>query len=99
MAAGSRVARYSPYPEGVTEPSEPARTWRDELLTWPNLISMVRLACVPVFVWLLLSQDERLAAAWLLAVLGATDWVDGWVARRFDQVSDVGKVLDPPPIG
>ena len=47
-----------------------------------------------MFVWLL-ADDELLAAAALLAVLGATDWVDGWVARRFDQGSDLGKVLDP----
>ena len=79
----------------MTESREPALTWRDELFTWPNLISLLRLACVPLFVWLLLDQDERLAAAWLLAVLGATDWIDGWIARRFDQVSNVGKVLDP----
>jgi cardiolipin synthase len=46
-------------------------------------------------VWLLFARDNRAAAAWLLAVLGATDWVDGWLARRFDQVSEVGKVLDP----
>ena len=41
------------------------------------------------------SQDNRTAAALLLGALGATDWVDGWIARRFDQVSEVGKVLDP----
>ena len=47
-----------------------------------------------MFVWLL-ADDELLAAAALLAVLGATDWVDGWIARRFDQGSDLGKVFDP----
>jgi cardiolipin synthase len=64
------------------------------VVTIPNLISVARLLCIPVFVWLL-AEDEDVAAAVLLAVLGASDWVDGWVARRFDQVSDVGKVLDP----
>jgi len=64
------------------------------IVTVPNVISLVRLACVPVFVWLL-ADDELLAAAALLAVLGATDWVDGWIARRFDQGSDLGKILDP----
>ena len=64
------------------------------IVTVPNLISLVRLACAPVFVWLL-AEDELLAAAALLAVLGASDWVDGWIARRFDQGSDLGKVLDP----
>ncbi len=45
--------------------------------------------------WLLFGLEHRAAAAWLLAVLGATDWLDGWIARRFDQVSELGKVLDP----
>lgn len=71
------------------------RSWRAEILTWPNAITVVRLVCIPVFVWLLFARDNRAAAAWLLAALGSTDWVDGWLARRFDQVSEVGKVLDP----
>jgi cardiolipin synthase len=62
--------------------------------TIPNLISVVRLACIPVFCWLLF-DDEQTAAFVVLGVLGATDWVDGWIARRFDQGSDIGKVLDP----
>jgi cardiolipin synthase len=68
---------------------------RDRILTIPNAITVVRLALLPVFVWLLLSQHNRAAAAILLGAIGATDWVDGWFARRFDQVSNVGKVLDP----
>jgi len=64
------------------------------IVTIPNVISLVRLACVPVFVWLL-AAGHLLAAAILLGVLGASDWVDGWIARRFDQTSDLGKVLDP----
>jgi cardiolipin synthase (CMP-forming) len=64
------------------------------IVTIPNVISFVRLACIPLFVWLL-AADEPLAAAALLAVLGATDWVDGWIARHFDQGSDLGKILDP----
>lgn len=67
----------------------------DRILTVPNLLSVARLACVPVFLWLLFGRDDRYAAAFLLGGLGATDWVDGWVARRFGQVSTVGKVLDP----
>jgi cardiolipin synthase len=67
----------------------------DRILTVPNAISVVRLGCIPLFLWLLFGQDDRHAAAWLLAVLGATDWVDGYIARRWHQVSTVGKVLDP----
>jgi cardiolipin synthase len=66
------------------------------VLTVPNAISLVRLACVPLFLWLLFGAHEhRAAAAYLLGALGATDWVDGYIARHFDQVSTVGKVLDP----
>lgn len=72
-----------------------AAAGESRLLTVPNLLSLLRLACVPVFVWLLLGRGDRLEAAVLLAVLGATDWVDGFVARRYNQVSNVGKVLDP----
>jgi cardiolipin synthase len=64
------------------------------IVTLPNAITLVRLVCIPVFVWLL-AGDEPLAAAALLAVLGASDWVDGWVARRFDQGSNLGKIIDP----
>lgn len=67
----------------------------DRLLTAPNLITLVRLVCIPVFLWLLFARENRLAAAALLATLGATDWVDGYVARRFGQVSNFGKMFDP----
>jgi len=72
--------------------SHPAR---QRVVTVPNLISIGRLACVPLFLWLLLARDDKIAAALLLGVLGATDWVDGWIARHFDQASEIGKVLDP----
>jgi cardiolipin synthase len=66
-----------------------------EILTVPNLITLLRLFCLPVFLWLLFSIEDRGAAAWLLGGLGATDWVDGWVARRFNQKSDFGAIFDP----
>lgn len=65
------------------------------LLTVPNLISIIRLCCIPVFLYLLFGRDDRASAAWLLGGLGATDWVDGYIARRWNQVSEIGKVLDP----
>lgn len=65
------------------------------ILTLPNLITLVRLLCVPLFCYLLFGADDLVAAAGLLTVLGTTDWVDGYLARRLGQVSDVGKVLDP----
>jgi len=65
------------------------------VLTVPNLISVLRLACAPLLCWLLLGVDNEGAAFALLVVLGATDWVDGWIARHYDQGSDLGKILDP----
>lgn len=67
----------------------------DRILTVPNVISLVRLLCLPVFVYLLFGRDNRAAAASLLAILGATDWIDGYIARHYDQVSELGKILDP----
>ena len=73
----------------------PAEAGEDRILTVPNLITLVRLLCIPVFLWLLFAQDARAWAALLLAFLGATDWVDGYVARHFHQVSTLGKAFDP----
>ena len=66
-----------------------------QVLTVPNLVSVLRLGCVPVFCVLLLGMGNRTGAGILLGVLGATDWVDGYIARRFDQESELGKILDP----
>lgn len=65
------------------------------VLTVPNGLTALRLALVPVFLWLLLGADRPLAAAALLGVLGATDFLDGFLARRLSQVSALGRVLDP----
>lgn len=65
------------------------------IFTLPNIISFVRILLVFVFAWLVLVADEIAAAGWLLAVIGATDWVDGYLARRMNQVTELGKLLDP----
>lgn len=65
------------------------------VLTVPNALSMVRLLCVPLFVWLLFGTDERTVTYLFLGIVGGTDWVDGWIARRFHQESELGKILDP----
>lgn len=61
----------------------------------PNLLSVGRLGLLGLFCWLLFGPDDRVAAVALLALAGLTDFVDGYVARRFHQVSTLGKVLDP----
>jgi cardiolipin synthase (CMP-forming) len=70
-------------------------TGRGGVVTLPNLVTVVRLCCLPLFLWLLFGREDRAAAAWLLAGLGISDWVDGFLARRLGQVSELGKVLDP----
>ena len=67
----------------------------DNLWTLPNLFTLLRLLCLPLFLWLLFPQENPAGASWLLVTLGSTDWVDGWLARRFDQTSEFGKVFDP----
>lgn len=64
------------------------------VLTVPNVLSFIRLLGVPVFCWLILAEQD-LAAVILLAVFGATDWVDGFLARRLRQRSPLGAKLDP----
>lgn len=86
---------------GETAPEEPAAgdgdagSAADRVLTLPNAVTLIRLCCLPVFVWLLFSRDNRAAAAWLLGVLGMTDWVDGYLARHLGQTSNLGKAFDP----
>jgi cardiolipin synthase len=65
------------------------------IVTWPNAITVLRLSLLPVYVWLLFTTAHELAAGFLLGTLGATDWVDGYLARRLGQVTTLGKVLDP----
>ena len=87
--------------EGTGKPGEPSGPSRppagevDTLWTVPNLFTLLRLLCLPLFLYLLLGQGNRAAAAWLLGGLGATDWVDGYLARRLGQVSEFGRKFDP----
>jgi cardiolipin synthase len=64
-------------------------------LTLPNAFTLLRLCCIPLFLYLLFGRDNRAGAAWLLGGLGATDWFDGWLARRLNQTSEFGKIFDP----
>ncbi len=67
----------------------------DRIATWPNLITTIRLLCLPLFLYLLFGRDSFAWAGLLLGTLGATDWIDGYVARRFNQSSTFGKMYDP----
>ncbi|MGK2316499.1 CDP-alcohol phosphatidyltransferase family protein [Gordonia rhizosphera] len=80
--------------DDVTAPPPPTRS-DDRVLTLPNALSVLRLALIPVFVWLLLVVE---ADGWAFAVLmfsGFSDWADGKIARWLDQSSRIGALLDP----
>jgi cardiolipin synthase len=68
---------------------------RLRLVTLPNFLSALRLVAAPVFLWLMFGHHDQLLSAYVLAGVAATDWLDGFLARRLGQVSSVGKVLDP----
>ena len=67
----------------------------DLIFTIPNLLTVIRFMGVPLFIWLVLARQEYGAGVVVLAVMAGTDWVDGYVARRFDQASKLGRVMDP----
>ncbi|HTO96137.1 MAG TPA: CDP-diacylglycerol--glycerol-3-phosphate 3-phosphatidyltransferase [Myxococcales bacterium] len=70
---------------------------REELLNAPNLMTLGRIAIVPVFLYLLYYENRRnsFLAALLYAVCALSDWFDGWLARVSDKVTTLGKFLDP----
>jgi len=65
------------------------------VLTIPNLLSFLRLLMIPAIVWMELSGRNALLTAGLVIISGLTDLADGYIARRFHMVSDLGKALDP----
>ncbi|MBW3555369.1 MAG: CDP-alcohol phosphatidyltransferase family protein [Actinobacteria bacterium] len=71
------------------------RHGEERILTVPNVLTVLRLSCIPLFLYLLFARQDRLGAALLLAALGATDFIDGYIARRFNQTSALGAILDP----
>lgn len=66
-----------------------------KILTVPNLLSLFRLLLIPVIVWLYWFQKDYFPAGALLILSGLTDLADGYIARHFNAVSNVGKILDP----
>ena len=80
-----------------TRPAQPAEVEElpNRLLTIPNLLSVVRLALVPVFLWLLLGPKADGWALLILVYAGVSDWADGKIARIFNQTSRLGAMLDP----
>lgn len=67
----------------------------NKVLTVPNLLSAFRIALLPLFVWIYGVKENYIAAGWILILSGVTDIADGFIARHFHMVSNVGKILDP----
>jgi cardiolipin synthase len=67
----------------------------DRILTVPNALSVVRLALLPVFVWLVLGPEADAIAVGVLVLIGLSDYLDGYLARRLNQTSKLGALLDP----
>ena len=82
--------------EGTGSPSSgPSDLGPNRVLTIPNLLSFLRLFLIPVFVALLLHHGTELAGLLVVGGVMSTDWVDGYIARRTNSVSELGKILDP----
>ena len=67
----------------------------DAILTVPNIITVVRFLGTPLFVWLVLARQEYGWGVFVLAMMGCTDWIDGFVARKLNQTSKLGRIMDP----
>lgn len=80
---------------GAGTPVGEERTARSEILTWANLITLLRLLGLPLFMWLVLGAENHSLALIVLVIIAGTDWVDGYLARKLDQVSHLGVALDP----
>ncbi len=74
------------------------KNWKKEVFTIPNLLSLLRLALLPVYAYIYLNattKDQYLLAGGIMALSCLTDMIDGQIARRFHMVSTLGKILDP----
>lgn len=76
----------------------PIRDWKKEIYTIPNMLSIFRLVLIPVYIYIYLNATEPqhyITAAAILAVSCLTDMIDGKIARKFNMISTLGKILDP----
>jgi len=73
-----------------------SKRWnKREIFTIPNLMSLIRLFLIPIIMWLYLGKNDHVAAAVVILISAATDVADGFIARTFHMVSEVGKFIDP----
>jgi len=91
--------RHESHTSGSGSPITLRARWEeltsDRILTLPNVISIARLAGVPLFLWFVLVTHQDGAAVWVLIGGGVSDWLDGKAARWLNQYSRLGEMLDP----
>ncbi len=75
--------------------NEQQNKYQKRIVTIPNILSVFRVLLIPVIVWLYCFKHDYLLATAVLTLSGVTDVVDGFIARHFGMISDVGKALDP----
>lgn len=85
----SRFAKTPIFDRDGTQPVSNA------VFTIPNLLTLLRMLCIPFFLWLMHIEKQPLEAALLLIVLGSTDWIDGYLARLLNQRTRFGRIFDP----
>lgn len=74
---------------------ESRKTYKDKILTIPNILSFFRLCLIPVIVWLYIDKENYIWALFILILSAVTDIVDGIIARKCNMISDFGKAFDP----
>ena len=72
-----------------------ANKYQKKILTIPNILSFFRLCLIPVIMWLYIKKQDYLSTLIILLLSGATDIVDGIIARKYNMISDFGKIFDP----
>ena len=68
---------------------------KNQICTWPNLLSLVRLLLIPVILWLYIARQEYRLTLVPVIASALTDVIDGKIARKYNMISDLGKILDP----
>lgn len=69
--------------------------YKNKIITIPNTLSFFRLCLIPVIIWIYLGLENYIFAGFMVFFSGLTDLADGYIARKFNMISDIGKVLDP----
>lgn len=71
------------------------KDYTNKIITIPNILTLVRLILIPIIVWLYCVRKEHMWTAVVLILSGITDLVDGFIARKFNMISELGKIIDP----